>query len=371
MHKATIELITPVHIGSGKVIQGNAEYLHFSKEQALVIVNEKKVLEVIGVDQLPIWLGYIENPNSSFLEYLRQRKPNIQPSDIATRVIALKGNKRPMPANTLRAQMHTGMGVPYLPGSSIKGALRTVFFAEMVLNTHADGIDTGVMKNPRKSFQFKDQQMAQYAFGKDPNHDWFRLLQVSDFHFKTTTHASFSETLNEYGEKNYELKDSVKQLIEYIPAEAISTTGSIKLNTTLQERARSKNIFNGKGSNFSMQNLVDQVNAHTLRLINRELKFFEGSDFPPAGELFYEELQRISTLFSSLSTNECILRVGFGTGYRTMTGDWLEILNDEQYVDLSDAIRGRKYEDYPLPKSRKIVLGGIPLGFIKLTLNLK
>lgn len=369
MNNATIELITPVHIGSGKVIQGNAEYLHFSKEQALVIVDEKKVLEVIGVDQLPIWLNYIENPDASFLDYLRKRKPSIQSSDIAARVLDLKGNKRPIPANTLRAHIHTGMGIPYLPGSSIKGALRTVFFAEMMLNTHSEGIDTRLLKNPRKAHQFKDQQLSQYAFGKDPNHDWFRLLQVSDFHFNTTTHACFSETLNEQGEKNYELKDSVKQLIEYIPSGA-STNGSIKLNTILQQRANDKRTFNGKGSTFSMQNLIAQVNTNTLRLINRELKFFDGSDFPQEGELFYEELQRISTLFSSLATNECILRVGFGTGYRTMTGDWLELLNDDQYYDLSDTIRGKKYDNYPLPKSRKIILGGIPLGFIKLTLNL-
>lgn len=367
-HKVSLELISPVHIGSGKMIQGNAEYLHFVQENSLAIVDETKILDLIGIDQLPIWMEYIENPSASFIDYLKQRKGDIRATHIAKRILQLEGNKSPIPANTLREQIHTGRGMPYIPGSSIKGALKTVFFADSMLQRYKkSGIDTDRLKHPKKRHQYKDVQLATQTFGKDPNHDWFRLIQVSDFHFSVGTAASFSETLNETGnEQAYELKNSVKQLVEFLPEGSISLEGSIKFNTILQERANQKRLFNQNGSTLTLATFIEKINAHTLRLIERELKFFQTSDMPEEGDLFLERLREIKALIADLSSKECLLRMGFGTGFRSMTGDWLEVLNDDQYYDLSDAIRGKKYYNYPLPKSRKIILGGQPFGFVKI-----
>jgi CRISPR-associated protein Csm5 len=369
MKQTTISILTPTHIGSGQMIQGNSEYLYFSAEKMLVIIDDQKILEIIGVDQIPIWMDYIEKSSASFLDYLKKRKQNIAPQEVALRQIELKGHIYPNTSHPLRTQIRTGMGMAYIPGSSIKGAIRTAVFASKILQEHLEeGVDDILLKNRR--FKFADGNLSKKVFGENPNHDWFRLLQVSDFHFSGATEAAFSETLNERRKEEYTIKKDVKQLIEYLPAKPNALKGSIKFNENLQHRASFRDVFNQQGSEVTLDILIDTINQHTKRLIEREVKFFEGMILPDECRLLFPELKRILAMFSALSPNECILRMGFGTGFRNMTGNWVEdIFTNDQWHYLNDQVRGKRYEDYPLPKSRKIILGGIPMGFIKMTIN--
>lgn len=375
MNNTTITLLSPTHVGSGKFIQGNAEYLNFGNE--LAIVDESKILELIGVGNLNYWVDSIENPDLEFLNYLKKRTPNLLPSQTAKRVLPLVGDITPVPANTLREQIHTGTGKPYIPGSSIKGAIRTAFFATYMID-ELGAIDTQRVYNPNRRNKFKDKSLTSEVFGYDPNHDWFRLIQIGDFHFEPLTKAAFSETLNQKGYKGekYEIKHSLNQLVEFLP-KGLKSTGSIKFNRILQEKARNysqkdgRPIFNIRGDTVSLEVMLKFVNTQTQALLDKEIEKFEVVDLPDSVIGYPDYLKEILKISENLNENEAVLRMGWGTGFSNMTGGWVDsVLDNYQYDLLNDEVRSRKYNDFELPKSRKVLNGGIPFGFLKIKIDL-
>ena len=74
-----------------------------------------------------------------------------------------------------RQQLRNGTGKPYIPGSSIKGAIRTallnIFLGKLQRNWREDEL-----KNKRGNFS--DKAVQSIIFGKDPNHDFMRFRCV-------------------------------------------------------------------------------------------------------------------------------------------------------------------------------------------------
>lgn len=377
--KVAIESISPIHIGSGIQYQGNSEYLYFEREKVLVVIDEAKILDIIGVENMHIWIEYIEDrqQKQNFLEYLRQRKPNISPSDVAARIIPLKGGRVPYFSNTLREQIHNGMGLPYIPGSSLKGAIRTALFTDELLRRYEmEGVSErklGYYDSKENRTIFNDKVLQREIFGRDPNSDWLRLLQVGDCHFGAgSTCAAFSETLNERNWPNYEIKEEVKQLIEYLPK---GSTSEFTLHIPEKLRdlifKKMRELFNPISYKLNISSLFKIVHRHSLRLLKDEIAFFEEANLPNGkGELlsFLEEIRDEATGYAE---NECLLRLGFGTGYRNMTGDWVKkLVSDDSLYDEIGAFSRRttRYNGMPLPKSRKIMFDGEFMGYVKLTI---
>jgi CRISPR type III-A-associated RAMP protein Csm5 len=376
-----LETLTPLHIGSGIQYQGNAEYLYFDKEKAVVVADEAKILDIIGTENIHIWVGYIEDRENkkNFLEYLRQRKPNLRPEDVARRVIPMKGSRAPYFTNTLREQIHGGMGAPYLPGSSLKGAIRTALFADYLLKNYKEkGVPEGKLGTVHKfsgKFNVGDRPLQQEVFGRDPNSDWLRMLQVGDCSFSTGTHAAFAETLNEKGaEQRYEIKGEVRQLMEYIPA---GVNADFQINIPGKHRElilrKDPQLFNSAVRQLEYPWLCKLLHQHALRLLRSEIAFFEDADLPDEAAGLPDFMQELEAQARTFSENTCLLRVGFGTGYRNMTGDWVKdlVLDDGLYDDIATATRRTpRYNGMPLPKSRKIMFDGVLPGYVKLTFKL-
>lgn len=376
MAKVRLEAISPIHIGSGIHYQGNAEYLYFERERVVVLIDEAKVLDIIGTDNIHIWVNFIERREGDFLAYLRQRKPDIKPEDVALRIIPLKTNRSLYHTNTLREQIHSALG-PYLPGSSIKGAIRTAVFADSLMKTYkSKGIPEmklGEWNKRTNRFTIDDKILQQEVFGNNPNEDWFRMLQVGDCYFSSVTHAAFAETLNEKEEARYTVKDDVRQLIEYIP---MRTTGEFSLSIPQKHleliQKHAPGLLKEASKGFNIKGLFKLIHQHSLRLLNSEIAFFEDADIPEAADGLWDFLQELKRDASTFAENECLLRLGFGTGYRAMTGNWVNdlVFDDDLFDEIATATRRTtRYNGMPLPKSRKIMFDGILMGYIKLTLQ--
>ncbi|WP_282781284.1 type III-A CRISPR-associated RAMP protein Csm5 [Phaeodactylibacter xiamenensis] len=375
--KINLHALSPVHIGSGVEYQGNAEYLYFQDERVIVLADEQKVLTIIGEENIPIWINYIEGRQEDFLNYLRQRKPDVKASDIGRRIIPLQGNQAPYFTNTLREQMHGGMGEAYIPGTSIKGAIRTAIFAKSLMDRYEK---TGIKKEKlpiqykmNNPFQVKDYLLQKEVFGKNPNSDWMRMLQVGDCYFSAGTHAAFAETLNEYNNQRYEIKHEVRQLIEFLP-KGTSASFVMRVPDKHLERIHEFNprLFPAATRELSLAGIFQTVNRHSLRLLDSELEFFEDADLPPEMAGLLDFLNFLRAEAAAYSENECLLRLGFGTGYRSMTGDWVKelVFDDDLYDDIATVTRRTaRYNSFPLPKSRKIMFDGELPGFVKLTLQ--
>ena len=112
-----VETLTPLHIGSGRMLQGNTEYLYFSNEREVALVSEHKVLDIIGEENLDTWTGIIGR-GDDLLEYLNKRRPGLKPIDTSRRLLPVLGKRSPGGNQTIREQLFSGNGQPILPGSS-------------------------------------------------------------------------------------------------------------------------------------------------------------------------------------------------------------------------------------------------------------
>lgn len=379
MNNVNLKLLSPVHVGSGRELQGNAECLFFNDQRKLAVIDEEKVLNVIGVENLDKWVGYIENPESSLIEYLNMRKRGLQPEEVASRVLPLTGTLFPKVHHPLREQIRT-LEKPYIPGSSIKGAIRTALFAT-AMRSKEDLVPTeDLYKGKKLSSTYR---LEKGIFGDDPNHDWLRLLRIGDFLMpKGSTKAEFCESINEFKSDQYRMKDEIRILIEYLPR-ALKAVGSITIAEDLYRETRRKGLFHktalehpNSGVNMNDLNLVDvfkRINTHTLHLLEAELDRFADAELPQSAEEYLEELESMLGIASQCAAHECVLRLGFGTGYRTMTGDWVaepHLVDDETYDDIAKAARRTdRYNHFQLPKTRRVLSGGVPLGFVQLSIT--
>ncbi|MBL7791854.1 MAG: type III-A CRISPR-associated RAMP protein Csm5 [Saprospiraceae bacterium] len=368
MSKLTITTLTPLHIGSGTDFQGNFEYLYFKEQGVAVVIDQEKTLGVLGEEKITNWITCIEK-REDLLALLKTRKANLRPEDIALRRIPVV-HKGLSGKNALREQLHDGMGKPILPGSSLKGAIRTAIFAQFIYkNTH--------LLNNRANLQnrrgkFDDRELIKRCFGKDPNHDILRLLQVGDAFFEGTQCYS-SNIVNQSGEKwitgsRTPGKDPM-QFLEAIPAGSCNTGYvDFRIDDALFQMAEKKDVFTGDISIVQFHRLFPLLNDHIKDIVEREIKYWEDEGNPEAIGDYMEELGKILEVIEACDEKSCVIRLGWGTGYRTMTGAWDRKLPDDIYYDLVKSLRPKHPEELVYPKTTRMLEGGVPLGFIKLSI---
>ncbi|NLA93843.1 MAG: type III-A CRISPR-associated RAMP protein Csm5, partial [Bacteroidales bacterium] len=132
MSKIIIETLSPIHIGSGDLLQNNTDFVvsKHGKESYIYVTEEAKILELIGSEHIDNWLLSIEKKEST-VDLVKRYAPKSSPADYSQRQISsyaadIKANE------TLKEAIHNGQGLPYIPGSSIKGAIRTAILTSLV-----------------------------------------------------------------------------------------------------------------------------------------------------------------------------------------------------------------------------------------------
>lgn len=360
MNQIRINTLTPIHIGSGIELQGNFEYLYFGHEQKIAVVDGEKVLNILGEENLPQWVACIEK-NEPLLPLLQSRSKSLKSTDVALRAITCKtATNKPF-----REQIRSGSSAYLLPGSSLKGSIRTAVWGELMLdnaNMAKEKRNLGTTDYQGR-FRWSDQPLSKIFFGSDPNHDIFRLLQVGD--------ASFGETevfqtnvINKYG-NNWRIKQELMQFVEAIPA-GVSASAHLNFNELLKKRAQA--TFNRNAAKLEFKNLFPLINQHTQRLLEDEIEYWtDSADNPEALGDYVEEMERVLAISQDCNDRECVLRLGWGSGFRSMTGDWHGAMKEEDYERLIKSIRPKHPEDLVFPKTTRFIAGGTPLGFIKLT----
>ncbi len=125
-----IECLSPVHIGNGTVLKA-FEYLYDKDAQKVYFVDQKKWLNFLSRHRMiDSFADYLQRRRgSNAWEWLRMngitaselRKLAATVSDVTTNnKLVNRGS-----LNDIARQVVTADGAPYIPGSSIKGALRT------------------------------------------------------------------------------------------------------------------------------------------------------------------------------------------------------------------------------------------------------
>lgn len=225
------------------------------------------------------------------------------------------------------------------PGSSIKGAMRTAIFLDIVWKNYIFR-DISKMfpsikksKNNEQGYVIKDIYLVNKAFG-ETQLNLMKFLRLGEALFDQTSlcEVQMANKISNVWQFKVKGKSNVIQQIECINAQQYATC-RIQLPSEIEliKHVKKQNVL-GKIINekYTIENLkyLDKLlfkvlNNHTLRLIENEINLiilFDDAILEP----YYKKLNSLHETIKNAVENECYLRLGFATGYLNMTDDWLE-----------------------------------------------
>ena len=350
-----LEALTPVHVGSGETLKKDFDF--FVQNGKVHLVSSARIMAEVaklGLEKIDAFATAMDDQQTG--QWLKQQ--GIRVEKLAQSSYALPGGKKD--PSEIRAQIKDGFGVPYLPGSSIKGALRTAIIRKLAASNRTK-VEPG-----SSNLKFADQKVCKPLLGKDAKLNLMRCLAVGDFAIKDNATALYMVWVNRLtSTTNFAGKFPL--CIEGSSNKAIAT-GSISINHFLSAMDQEWQCFNFKAQ-LNLPWLIEACRELAEHTIKTELAFFRGKTGKPVQGIvvFYEGLQEKQ---KQLKENEIIFQMAWGAGWRGMTGQLLE------EADLSPRVREKlklapKYkESFPFPKSRRIVTvdgKDMPLGWVKLS----
>lgn len=337
LYDVAVSVLTPLHIGSGRELLHEYDYaIHSGRTWR---IDERELLEAQSVD------------DPRLAEQLARTKPAelLTPADFRDDSPFFRYVLRGTPRSTaegaqVREQLKDPFDRPYLPGSSLKGALRTALawhgWAATGLQADARDLD--------RRRQWAGQRLERTLFGRNPNHDLLRALHVAD---------SEPVDAGELLIANVRVHHRSGKMASPIELEALR--GDTQLQATLKldlalfsDWARRRGLQLNGGA--WLQQLPAIAQAHARDRVQRELVWF--GEIANGGRVhnFYRQLAGLQ-----LGRTRFLLQVGWGTGWEDKTfGSRLQA--DERLMErvIGDyrLARGRRQAGDPFPRSRRLAV---------------
>jgi len=288
----------------------------------------------------------------------------------------------------MREAMKDVMGRPYIPGSSIKGAIRTAIVLYLLYDEESDNFDRALGKL-RGSLGREGRPVSPASriekdiMGQSPNEDLLRAIRVSDTNSIASDALEIGVAWTVTLDSNDRLEKKIERGREYkIFVEQIRQKQSMELSITIDEylfseRAKKQLKFD-QPQEEALRDVATACNQLTSDVIAREIKFFEKYDMPEMVK-FYDDLYRQT---SKLTEGVFILCLGWGTGHHTKTilnplvrdeDDSKQFMLDiRKRLQLGESRSQRGvYDEREFPKTRRILYDGqkplAPLGWVQIT----
>lgn len=354
-HEIYVLTQTPVHIG-GEQEKHLTKGMDFLMEGRRVWrLNHRELAEHLGVD---VYVNAMEQGKNELEKLIRQRK--VVYSQVAKDLGEIEGD-----SSEIKMMVADGMkGLPYIPGSSLKGGLRSALF-----------------KAAGGSWQ---QSNDRDVFGQF-NNSVMRFIGVSDLHFNHPGALINSKVFNP---KSYDGKwegawkfagGSGKNKEEFRPREfatalEVIPSGEVsvlRLNLKPElmndyQRKTNAPVPRKAASLLEQEDIVgtlfQSIYSYTNQYLEKELAYYNKL----GGDLVDLAVKAFELLLKANQPARPLLRLGFGSGFHAVTGDFqyadhLEPLGRQEYNKLRKSRRlGFTYDE----KARDYVFH--PLGFVQL-----
>lgn len=353
-----VRTLTPLHIGDGNLLRRDFDFAVYENrtyrlnEDAILEAKESQWQTARGTYPLP---GRMLNEatdfrNRDFFRYTLRNAPRSEKTDAE-----------------LRAFIKDSQDRPYLPGSSLKGAFRTALAwtgwkeVRPQLDRQAIG----------RSKSWAAQPLERQLFGRDPNHDLLRALQVSD-----------CVGLQQPGEgllvvnAQVVTKKSAGSPIELEALQGdIAFRGTLKIDKTLFAPMAERELKFGNRQHW-LTELMARAQAHSQARIEPLAEWFERAEGGEAIASFYRDL-----LKAKVGANSAVMQIGWGAGWDGKTlGAHLQsdpqlfeqIVYDFRMHKANKGAPPRKPSD-PFPRSKRVTMSkgrmATPLGWVLVTLK--
>jgi len=368
-HKVSLTTLSPVFIGAGEehVLSPYSDFVQQS--ESLIYIDTDRLQEAMQGDKALIeafvkGMRRFENNRSTFvLEKFITGTLGREVDDFAARVVRVEGAVQ---KNHIRRFIATS-GKPFIPGSSLKGAIRTAVLVDWLLNTSSGKRALGEIRmhvEKRDWRSLKRMKPERLCFGSIAN-DAFRHLRVSDSEVIDQSALSVSEMKRvslRAGRQSFRKRQSdIPQWSETLMP---LTASGFLLSMTVPKGKTGFSFLNEQ----SLPSLFTVVNKVSLDSCLRELDELEGNKTFKDFFRFYENLEKN---IRALKSNEAVLRLGGGKtwfdnsiGLSVDSEDFGPEALFEKYLDLL------RIGKLPFPSTRSaIVRNNIPvspLGWVKL-----
>ncbi|MGQ9492667.1 MAG: type III-A CRISPR-associated RAMP protein Csm5 [Anaerolineae bacterium] len=365
----SIQLLSPLHIGSGAELLLDYDIVPYRGRTYRV--NEDTLLEralakaeATGMDavnrvlvgrparELLLETDYAQ-PNSPLFRYVMPGEPSAR-----------------TPGAKVKEQIKDVYDQVYLPGSSLKGALRTIL-AWSYYATRRRWPDLNRLGGGRSGVA---QKLEHEIFGTNPNRDWLRALRVEDSQpMPPAGHLSLVAV------RVHPTAAPVTGRGLDIDVEAIPKGTLLHTAITVDEYGFQKEVaecLGWKSKRDWLDKLATLARDHAQQRLRIELDYFQQRRGPAAVLQFYRSLLEIA---KTLTEGEFIVQVGWGTGWESKTlGSSLLRRDNRTFEQLLRMYRMTKERQRqpgdPFPKSRHLVLDErrqptMPLGWVKIKLE--
>ncbi|RMF53297.1 MAG: type III-A CRISPR-associated RAMP protein Csm5 [Bacteroidetes bacterium] len=382
-YRITLETLTPVFIGAGEhhVLSPYSDYVE--EDRHVLILDPKKMEDALAeqpdlIDEYVIGIRKnMDNTRSTFelSSFIRNRLKQA-PVELASARLPIRGGS--LGKNQIRRHI-ADAGRPYIPGSSIKGAVRTaVLFKWLDSKAGASTRNDLLQLVRQKRWQeLKRFSVQERCFGKI-SHDLFRFVRISDTHPGQPDNLEIAEIKRVFvrppkGRGCKGGKTSIPQWSEVIPA-GIRFTFHLSLVSTTPPNETFSFLETGDA-----QTLFNAINDFSFASVAREAEIME--------QFQHNRLQSIydfyDTLYERLEKpggKQAFLRLGGGKTYFDQSIG-LVFDTEKHESDLLELLKllrvGRNIQKLntlsEFPKTRSFVFENgtprYPLGWVKLTFS--
>ncbi|MGC9523581.1 MAG: type III-A CRISPR-associated RAMP protein Csm5 [Anaerolineae bacterium] len=337
LYRAKVTLLTPLHIGSGETLLHRYDYaIHDRRTWRL---DGDAILDAQNLDDPALVARLAATPPADLLDRSRDYVPD---NGLFRYVINGTPRSRAEGAQLIE-QIKNACDRPYLPGTSLKGALRTALLWEA---WERRGLQPA-MNQLNRSGRFAAQRYERDLLGRNPNQDLLRALHVSD---------SASVGADALMVANAQVIHQSGDLASPIEMEALKPDTVLELTLKVDDALFSAWAERAhlRGRTL-LEHLPQVVQRHTAQRVETEMAWFKEVRSARAIYDFYRQLPT-----SGLPDHLCLLQVGWGTGWDDKTfGSRLRA--DPRFMEdvisrYKLARRPRERGD-PFPKSRRVLVG--------------
>jgi CRISPR-associated protein Csm5 len=385
-----ITTLTPLHIGSGERLREGFDFV--SRDGALWIVQQGALFQAMLDEAFKVRTAdaaqvAAEIAGMSMYQFMDNRWLRAEHFDLKRGIFAYR-----IPGSTSKKGRDGEVFVhikdiqnrPYLPASSLKGALRSaVLRAVAAEDARKPEYQRG---NPKTAASRMERRYfaAPHSDGsKFPNYDLWRALRLADSEPRPTESLTLGQAIvyrRPASDRTKEKGESIPLDLEVIPP-GVTFTASSWVEAWLFEdrRAASELGFGAQQKEWLTGRLRAIVNEESrLRLVEETRLFMELVKSDAALKDTQRALKKLADEFASLADNEMLLPLGKGTGWRSKTlGRALEEkLTDgefEQLVKDFNLGRGKWKRGESIPYTRLLVSAAqqrlAPMGWVKIRLE--
>ena len=362
--QVTLKTLSPLHIGDGDELKQDFDFVaqggrtYRINEDALLMAKENQLRpNVRGEYPAPgTLMTDADFANEELIRYSLKGVPRSAKTDARVKSFIKDVYDR-----------------PYVPGSSLKGALRTA----LAWNGWKESrVSVDDIKGRNKSWV--GQGLERKMFGANPNLDLLRALQVSDLNGPKVPGGNLILVNAQVLTK----KSSGSPIELEAVAGDVTFTGTIKVDDVLFSKMAEPTLHFSDRKHW-LDELTRRAQAHSLARIQELAEWFEGaSENYQSIAHFYRQLAE-----AGIADNQALMQLGWGTGWDGKTF-WTHLQDDEERFErivndfrLHKAGRNSppRVPGDPFPRSKraamvvkeKVVRAAAPFGWVLIEMTPK